>query len=102
MYDEKDGVTRAALTLGPAGSVFVVFRERGGAGEGLAQVRRDGKVLLSAALEPRPKVTVRQARYGLLDDPQRTRDVTQKVQAKADAGELGFRLVGDHRQGADF
>jgi hypothetical protein len=93
VYDEKDGITRVALTLEPSGSVFVVFRERAGAGEAVAEVRREGKVLLSAAPEPPLNIRVRQARYGVLDDPARTRDVTAKVQRKADAGEFSFRAA---------
>jgi hypothetical protein len=93
VYEEKDGVTRIALTLGPSGSVFGVFRQPAGADAPIVQVRRDGKPLLSAAPEPLPKVTVRQARYGVLDDPQRTRDVTQKVQRRADAGAFTFPVT---------
>jgi alpha-L-rhamnosidase len=36
------------------------------------------------------KVTVEKARYGVLDDPKRTRDVRQKLQALVDAGESSF------------
>jgi hypothetical protein len=93
VYEEKDGATRVALTLGPSGSVFVVFREPAGATEPIVQVRRDGKTLLSAAPEPMPKVTVRQARYGVLNEPQRTRDVRVRVQGKADAGETSFPVT---------
>ncbi len=93
VYETKDGVTRVALTLGPNGSAFVVFRKATGAADPIVQVRRDGKTLLSAALEPAPKITVRQARYGVLDDPQRTRDVTMKVQQLADTGEHSFPVT---------
>ena len=93
IYESKDGVTRVSLTLEPSGSVFVVFRKNAGAGDSIVQVRREGKTLLSAALAPRPHIAVRQARYGILDDPQRTRDVTAKVQARADAGERSFPVA---------
>ncbi len=83
IYESKDGVTRVSLTLGPSGSVFVVFRQPAGRTDSLALVRRDGRPLLSAAREPPPKIVVRQARYGVLHDPQRTRDVTQKAQRSA-------------------
>ena len=36
------------------------------------------------------KVTVEKARYGVLEDPGRTRDVRRKLQAIVDAGESGF------------
>jgi hypothetical protein len=36
------------------------------------------------------KVTVEKARYGVLDDPKRTRDVRAKLQALVDAGESSF------------
>ena len=93
VYEEKDGVTRVALTLEQSGSVFVVFRQRSAGGDPIVQVRRAGKTLLSAAPEPPPKVTVLQARYGVLDNPARTRDVTAKVQRKADAGEHSFPVT---------
>jgi len=93
VYEDKDGVTRVALSLEPSGSVFVVFRHPTGAADPVVQVRRGGKTLLSAAPEPAPKITVRQARYGVLADPQRSRDVTAKVQRKADAGDLSFPVT---------
>jgi hypothetical protein len=82
VWASQAGVTRVSLTLGPRGSAFVVFRKAGGPGDSLAAVRRDGKPLLSAAMAPPPKIVVRQARYGVLDDPQRTRDVAKKVQQR--------------------
>ena len=36
------------------------------------------------------KITVEKARYGVLDDPKRTRDVRRKLQALVDAGESSF------------
>jgi len=90
VYEQKDGVTRVALTLDPNGSVFVIFRQPAGSDDPVVAVRREGRTLLAAAPEPPPRITVRQARYGRLDDPQLTRDVTQKVQRKVDAAELRF------------
>jgi hypothetical protein len=90
VYEQTGGVTRVALTLEPSGSVFVVFRQSDRGTDPIVMVRRDGKPLLSAAPEPAPKIVVKQARYGVLDDPQRTRDVTAKVQGKADALEFSF------------
>ena len=93
VYDEKDGLTRMALTLGPSGSAFVVFRERSDRSDAVVLVKRDGKTVLSAAPEPRVQITVLDARYGVLDDPQRTRDVTAKVQRKLDDGETSFTVA---------
>lgn len=92
VYEQKDGVTRVSLTLGPSGSLFVVFR-RPAAGDPVMLVRRDGQTLLTAAKELVPRVVVREARYGVLDDPKRTRDVTKQVQAKVDAQELRFPVT---------
>ena len=93
VYEDKDGVTRVALTLGPSGSVFVVFRERATGGDPIVRVSREGQSLLSLAPASAPKITVLQARYGVLDDPQRTRDVTARVQQRADAGERSFPVT---------
>jgi hypothetical protein len=93
VYEEKDGITRVALTLGPSGSVFVVFRERASGADPVVRVLREGEPLLSAGLALTAKVTVRHARYGVLDDPQRTRDVTTQVALKAEAGQLSFPVT---------
>ena len=90
VYEEKDGVTRVALTLGPGGSVFVVFRKSAGANDPIVQVQREGKTLLSAAPQPPQKILVRQALYGVLDDPARTRDVRDPLQRLLEAGETGI------------
>ena len=93
VYLQRDGVTRVALTLGPSGSVFVVFRRPAAADDSVVLLRHDGRTILSAASEPAPQVVVRKARYGVLNDPQRTRDVTRAVQAKADAKEFRFPVT---------
>lgn len=92
VYASGEGLTRVSLTLGPSGSVFVVFRQKAEGDDPVVLVRRDGKPLLSAAMAPPPKIAVTRARYGVLDDPQRTRDVTAQVQARADARETTFRV----------
>lgn len=84
VWEGSEGVTRVALTLGPSGSVFVVFRDPATGGSQLVAVNRGGKPLLSAAADATPKVMVSRARYGVLDDPARTRDVTRKVQANVE------------------
>lgn len=93
VYESKDGLTRLPLTLGPSESVFVVFRETAPAGDTLVQVRRDSKPLLSTTPEPRAKIQVLQARYGVLTDPQRTREVRDKLQQLLDAGDTSFPVA---------
>ncbi len=92
VYEAKDGLTRVALTLGPGGSVFVVFRKSAGADDPVVQVRRKGMTLLSAVPQPSRKILVRQANYGA-GDPARTRDVTAKVQRLVDAGDISFPVT---------
>ncbi len=93
VYEQQDGITRVALTLGPSGSVFVIFRNAARPVDSVVQVRRNSQTLLSAAMEPAPKIVVRQARYGVLTDPQRTRDVTGKLQGKIDEGEHSISVT---------
>ncbi|MBI3852842.1 MAG: hypothetical protein HY298_21515 [Verrucomicrobia bacterium] len=93
MWQEQDGVTHVVVPFEPSGSVFVAFRERTSKSDPVVLVKRDGKAVLSAAPEPRLKIVVTKARYGVPDDPQRTRDVTQKVQRKADTGEFSFPVT---------
>jgi hypothetical protein len=87
---QADGVTRVGLPLGPAGSAFVVFRQRSGRVDSLVSVKHAGKTLLSAELQAASILKVTRARYGVLDDPKRVRDVTQQVQQKLNAGEVSF------------
>ncbi len=95
MWQKKDGVTHVVVPFGPSGSVFVVFRERAGKDDPLVLLKRDGKPVLSAAPEPRLKFTVQveKARYGVLDDPGRTRDVRAKLQRVVDNGEASFKVA---------
>jgi hypothetical protein len=92
IYQSAGGLTRVPLTLGPSGSVFVIFRAKA-SGSSLVEVRRDGKAVLSATVEPAAKIIIRQARYGVLTDPALTRDVTQTVQFKADLGDNNFPVT---------
>jgi len=90
LYEERGGLTSVALTLEPSGSVFVVFRAAPGADPPVVSLARNGKQLFSALLEPPVQVVVRRALYGVLDDPQRTRDVAQKVRGFLERGEYSF------------
>lgn len=85
VFAVTNGVTRLPLRLDPAGSVFVVFRQPAKAGEEVVSVTRNGAPLAGSEI-----IVVQKARYGLLDDPQRTRDVRAKVQSAVDAGRLIF------------
>jgi hypothetical protein len=90
LWQSKDNRTSVVLSLEASGSVFVVFRERTAETGSYATLKRDGKPLLSALPEPPVRVVVERATYGVPDDPQRTRDVREKVQGKIDAGEPSF------------
>jgi len=90
MWQEKDGVTHVVVPFEPSGSVFVVFRERSQKNDAAVLVKHDGKEILSAIPKPPVRIVIRKALYGVLDDPARTRDVTARIQAKADAGERDF------------
>lgn len=92
MYQEQDGRTSVLLPLGPSGSVFVVFREKGTSSDSLAAISRDGQMLWNAAAAAAPRAVVQKAAYGVPGDPQRTRDVREKVQRKVDAGDYSFRV----------
>jgi hypothetical protein len=92
MFRVQDGSTSVLLTLGPSGSVFVVFREPAPPGDPAVALSREGKPLCSIA-EPAPKILVEKAAYGVPDDPRRTRDVRQKVQVKVDAGDSSFPVA---------
>lgn len=90
VWQERGGVTTVALSLEPSGSVFVVFRAGRGQEDSIVTLARDGKPLLSAVPEPAPQVLVRKALYGVPNDPQRTRDVREKVQRLVERGESSF------------
>lgn len=92
MFHQQDGSTSVPLPLGPSGSVFVVFREPARPGDPVVALAHEGKPLCSIA-EPAPKIVVEKAAYGVPDDPNRTRDVRQKIQAKVDAGDSSFPVA---------
>lgn len=100
VYAESEGATRVLLPLGPSGSVFVVFREKGGpAADAPVALSHEGRPVWSL-LEAGPRLVVRSARYGVLDDPQRTRDVRDRVQRLVDLGERSF-VVRSMAEGGD-
>lgn len=100
VYSRKNGATSVALSLGPSGSVFVVFRKNDAKDNAVVAVSHNGKSVISVKPEPPLKVIVTKAVYGVLSDATRTRDVRDRVQAKADAGEYNFQ-VSDMAAGDD-
>ena len=91
-FVEKDGVTTVPLNLEPSGSVFVVFRKPMGGADAIVSATRNGETVLPE--KPlSAKIVIQKARYGLLNNPQLTRDVTAKVQALVDAGTYSFPVA---------
>ncbi len=92
MVNEKPEGTELLLPLGPSGSVFVVFRQAGELpADSILSVAHDGKPILPAP-NRRSTLVIEKALYGVLDDPQRTRDVRAAVQAIVDAGDESFQV----------
>lgn len=86
-YEEKDGATTLPVTFEPSGSVFVVFRKAAHRVDPIVSTTRNGKPFAA------PKIIITKARYGVLDDPQRTRDVTAKLQAVIGEGRTSFGVT---------
>jgi len=91
VFAEKGGGTSVVLTLGPCDSVFVVWRKSSEPFDPVVAVARDGKSILSAT-DRGPKIVVKKAVYGVPGDPQRTRDVRDKVQQIVDGGDSGIAV----------
>src|ERR1035441_8571361 len=100
VFQESNGRTSVGLTLGPSGSVFVVFRKPLASAIAATRLIHDGETVLSATPGSEPKVRIERATYGVPGSPDQTRDVRQKVQQKADAGEHNF-LVSSLAEGDD-
>jgi hypothetical protein len=82
VWREENGHTRVSLRLGPAESVFVIFRQPA-TGDHLVAVTRAGG---DAAQPTAPRVEIRKAFYEALDGAGGA-DVTAKVAAMVEAGE---------------
>ncbi|MHB8862025.1 MAG: glycosyl hydrolase [Pirellulaceae bacterium] len=93
VFQEENGVTHVAVPLEQRGSVFIVFRTPCGTDDPIVELMHNGKPVVSATAAAPLQVVVTKARYGVLDDPQRTRDVTEKVQRKVDQGEYRFAVT---------
>lgn len=85
-----DGRTTVRFRLEPRGSVFVVFRKPVGQIDPVVAVSRNGKLLVGEV--PPAKIVVRSAIYGVLDDPDRTLDVTAKVASEVAEGRRSVRV----------
>jgi hypothetical protein len=92
VYAERNGATNVLLQLGPSESVFIVFRKNAEPFDPVVAVTRGGAPILTAADPAALKIVVEKAVYGVLSDPQRTRDVRAKVQRILDAGENHFQV----------
>jgi hypothetical protein len=92
VFQEGNGRTSVGLTLGPSGSVFVIFRKPLANAIAATRLLHDGEPVLSAMLGSRSQVRIERATYGVPGSPDRTRDVRQQVQQKVDAGELSFQV----------
>lgn len=99
-FEEKEGVTRVPLRLEPNGSVFVVFRKSVTDADPLVSATRNGQPVFALTSRGAGNLTVQKALYGIPDDPQRTRDVTTKVQALINDGKPTIR-VGEMANGDD-
>jgi len=90
VYEAKSGLTTVALPLGPNGSVFVVFRQPRGSEDPVVRLAGGGGEEIFSAQPRQVHVLIKKAVYGLLDDPQRSRDVREQVQRRVDGGETSF------------
>ena len=91
-FQESDGRTSVGLTLGPSGSVFVIFRKPLEKAVAATRVLHEGELLVSTKLGSQPQVRIERATYGLQGSPDRVRDVRQKVQQKVDGGERNLKV----------
>jgi hypothetical protein len=92
VYQEGQGQTGVALTLGPGGSVFVVFRKPLAHAVAATRLLYDGEPLFSGQVGSRLPVTIERATYGVPGDTSRTRDVKRKLQQTIDAGERSIQV----------
>jgi hypothetical protein len=87
LYTQDRDTTTVALSLEPAGSVFVVFRNEEQKKNGIVSLSKDDQPLFSALAEPPVKIQIDKATYGIPGDAARNRDVKAEIQAMVDDGE---------------
>jgi hypothetical protein len=90
--EQADGTTRIPIRFEPSESVFVIFRRTAERFDPVISVTRNDQPLLPPPV-PRVKVVIEKAAYGVLSDPNRTRDVRARLQAVVDGGELSFQVA---------
>lgn len=96
LFVVKRGRTTVPLRLDPYGSVFVVFRKPSRSVNPVVAIRREGKPLEKR--ETPRKLVILRAVYGLLEDPQRTVDVTSQVSRMVENNSLSV-LASNHLAG---
>ncbi|MCC7373404.1 MAG: hypothetical protein IT581_02020 [Verrucomicrobiales bacterium] len=87
MFSDDGQMTHVVLPFDPSGSVFVVFRDSSRGEDPVIDVRHNGQTISSARPTPAVRITIQRATYGIPGEPARSRDVTQEVQRKVDAGD---------------
>ena len=92
VYQEKDGGTEIPLHLEPLESVFVVFRPEPPIKERIISLEHNGQELLWPQGREGTLV-IRKALYGVLGDPARTRDVTEKLRTWIAEGRRSFQVA---------
>jgi hypothetical protein len=98
LYEEVDGQLRMPLWLGPAESVFVVFRAGAPSGDHAVAFTRHGQPVLPLPA-PLAPIVVQKATYGVPGDAARTRDVTTAVQQLAERGTRALQVSSMARDG---
>jgi len=91
-YKIEGNFTYVPIRFENSGSWFVVFRGDNKSPDSVVSITKDGETVFPPA-EASKGVTILKATYGVLDDPKRTRDVTKKLQALVDKGELTFQVA---------
>jgi hypothetical protein len=92
MYRTRGSQTEIPLALGPADSVFVIFR-----GESKAPVAQsftaDGREVFQKSVVKQPTLQIVRALWGPAGDDKRTKDVTDQVRRMVERGATEFRVA---------
>jgi hypothetical protein len=89
-YEETAAGISIPLRLDASGSTFVVFRRPLKAFDPVVSFTRDGQPVPAVAGAPSIRIT--RASYGVLGNPQRSRDVLSRVQALVNRGDSSFQV----------
>jgi (4-O-methyl)-D-glucuronate---lignin esterase len=90
VFERQAGATTVSLRLEPSQSVFVVFSPNAAPFDPVVKLTRDDEPVTAGGA---PRIVIQSARYGVLDDPARTRDVKLKVQAMVETGRNTFQVA---------